>query len=314
MTSPVTRLAPSPTGALHLGNARTFLVNWAMARREGWRIQLRIEDLDGPRIRPGAIPDTIEILRWLGLDWDGEPTVQSEDPAPYLAAMQSLAERGHVFPCRRTRSDVALAAGAPHEGDGTPRYHPGLRPAGAGAPIAFLAGTGANHRFLVPDETISIDDAFHGPFNCNVHRQAGDFVVWTGRDVPAYQLAVVVDDARQGVTEVVRGDDLLDSAARQVLLQRALGHASPRWWHVPLVRGPDGRRLAKRHGDTRCTTFRSQGVPAERIIGLLATWSGVVPAPTPMTSSDFRREFDVDRLPQASITFTEDDRRWLLDG
>lgn len=313
-----TRLAPSPTGALHLGNARTFLVTWALARRRGWRIVLRIEDLDGPRVKPGAVEACIDTLRWLGLDWDEGPIVQSENPEPHVTAMRSLASRGLVYPCELTRTQIEQAASAPHAPDpGSPgaesRFPPELRPADLG-PRGF-DDPATNWRFIVPAAEVAFHDAFAGPVRQRPAESVGDFVVWTKRGQPAYQLAVVVDDHRQGVTQVVRGDDLLDSAARQLLLMRALRLApEPAYTHLPLVVGPDGRRLAKRHGDTRLSTYREAGTAPERVLGLLAWWCGVTGAREPISASGFCSAFDLASMPPERVTFTEEDDRWLRDA
>jgi len=316
MTDPPTsRLAPSPTGALHLGNARTFLINWALARQRSWRLVMRIEDLDGPRVKPEASRQALAILRWLGLDWDGAVLYQAADLEPYLRAMRRLAAQGVVYACHRTRTEIeAHAAGsAPHDAPGETRFPPDLRPS---SPEAFtFENRETNYRLLVPERTITIHDRFAGPSEHCPANEVGDFVIWTKRGVPAYQLAVVVDDLRQGVTDVVRGDDLLPSAARQALLYEALDHAEtpgPRWWHLPLVRGEDGRRLAKRHGDTRLITYKNHGVPAERIIGLLAWWSGVGDDRTPMTADAFVNLFDLAYVPRRDVTFTQNDHDWLM--
>lgn len=311
-TPTTTRLAPSPTGALHLGNARTFLINWAMARHAGWNIVLRIEDLDGPRVKPSVIDLTIDLLRWLGIDWDGNPTLQSSDWSPYEDAMRTLASRGLVYRSELTRSQVEAAAGAPQEGSGEARFPPELRP--RLSPTTFNK-VGAGWRFATPDGDVIFEDTFAGPQRINPHATIGDFIVWTKRDQPAYQLAVVVDDARQGVTRVVRGDDLLDSAARQLLLYRALGLAcEPTYTHLPLVLGPDGKRLAKRHGDTRLDTYRAAGVTAERVRGLVAFWSGFPGPRRPVTAREFLLGLDVNRIPRSPVTFTPEDERWLRSG
>ncbi len=312
---PVTRLAPSPTGALHLGNARTFLVNWCLARSAGWRVILRIEDLDTPRIKPGAIDATIDTLRWLGLDWDEGPTIQSDDLGPYRDAMRRLAAEARAYPCALTRSEIGSAASAPNEGDHETRFDPSLRP-----PVrsGLFTNEGTNWRLVVERGQIGFADRFAGDISLDIHHSVGDFLVWTKRGCPSYQLAVVVDDARQGVTEVVRGGDLIDSAGRQTLLYRALGlGVPPRYTHLPLVRGGDGKRLAKRHGDTRIDHYRSRGVPPERVLALLARWCGVaaggsvssrelVDAISPGTMTH--------TLPREDITFRTEDDRWLLDG
>ncbi|MBI4346347.1 MAG: tRNA glutamyl-Q(34) synthetase GluQRS [Elusimicrobia bacterium] len=305
LQSPVvkTRLAPSPTGALHLGNARTFLVNWALARRRGWRILLRIEDLDGPRVKPEAAAGILETLRWLGLDWDEGPLVQSDDLEPYRAAIRRLAEEGRAFPCSLTRGQIEAAASAPQEGAHDVRYPRELRPR---AWERRFEDAATNWRFLVPERPVAFVDAVYGPQSVSPAAIVGDFVVWTKRGVPAYQLAVVVDDHRQGVTEVVRGADLLDSAARQLLLYRALGLGpEPSYTHLPLVIGPDGSRLAKRHGDSRLDRYRALGVRPERVIGLLARWCGLEAGE--LSASEFREAFELARVPREPVVFTPED-------
>ena len=310
-TSEVTRLAPSPTGALHLGNARTFLVNWALARQGGWRVVLRIEDLDGPRVKAGAIESCMSTLAWLGIDWDEGPVVQSADLSKYIGAMQRLAEGGWCYPSELTRTQIELAASAPQEGAHDMRCGPEHRP---GEMPREFGDQSMSWRFATPQGGVGFTDAIAGVQEHEPSRSVGDFVIWTKRGQPAYQLAVVVDDARQGVTQVVRGDDLLDSAARQMLLYRALGAGPPpRYWHVPLVYGGDGKRLAKRHGDTRVETYRGRGVAAEAVIGLIAGWSGMTEGRRErMSAGEFAAGFSVDRIPRTAITFTPQDDAWLL--
>jgi glutamyl-tRNA synthetase len=313
----VTRLAPSPTGALHLGNARTFLVNWAMARQRGWRVVLRIEDLDTPRVKAGADRQAIGDLRWLGLDWDEGPVYQACDPSPYHTALKRLDDAGLIYPCCCSRREIAAAASAPQEGEHELRYPGTCRPMGGGRGHAS-APAAAAWRVIVPDGPVAFHDEARGEYRVDVQAQVGDFVVRTKEGLPSYQLAVVVDDARQGVTDVVRGDDLLDSTGRQILLHRMLGlddpnGAGPRWWHLPLVRGSDGRRLAKRHGDTRVAMYRELGVDPRRLVGLLAAWSGVCDTPAPMSADAFAGHFAIERLPRRDIIFRPEDDAWLRD-
>lgn len=308
-TKPTSRLAPSPTGALHLGNACTFLVNWAIARQHGWRLIMRIEDLDGPRIKPGAVEQTLSILHWLGLDWDGEPIIQSHDLEPYRAAMRTLADRRAVFACALTRKEIEAAASAPHGDEHELCFTSDLRPADAEA-WAFDEES-INYRLRVEPGEVVIEDRLRGACRFDVARTVGDFVVWTKREQPSYQLAVVVDDARQGVTDVVRGADLLPSAARQKLLYEALDLPEPTWWHTPLIVGTDSRRLAKRHGDTRLLTYREDGVEPQRIVGLIAFWLGFTPDRQPASTADFLRCFDPATLPPGPITFTDEDDAWI---
>lgn len=310
MTTHTTRLAPSPTGALHLGNARTFLINWALARQNGWRVLLRIEDLDTPRVKPETIEQTRDILRWLGVDWDEEMPLQSTELAPAVEAMGSLAEAGRVYPCSRSRSDIERAASAPHADDGESRFPDELRPSIGPRPFDPES---SNWRFVCPVGSVQFADAFAGPQAVAPSRDVGDFLVWTRRGTPSYQLAVVVDDARQGVSQVVRGDDLIPSTGRQLLLYRALGIGSePVYTHLPLVRGSDGKRLAKRHGDTRLARYQDSGVAAERVIALIARWSGLGPADA-MSASEFAERFRLDTMPTGDVTFSPEDDRWLLD-
>ncbi len=310
MTTHTTRLAPSPTGALHLGNARTFLVNWALARRNGWRVLLRIEDLDTPRVKPETIGHTRDILAWLGLDWDDEAPLQSLDLRPFSQAMRTLADAGRTYPCERSRSDIERAASAPHAGEGESRMPPELRPSIACRPFDR---PDTNWRFVCPPGEVRFRDGFAGPQATNPGADVGDFLLWTRRGSPSYQLAVVVDDARQGVTQVVRGDDLIPSTGRQLLLHRALGlRREPAYTHLPLVRGGDGRRLAKRHGDTRLAAYRDAGVRAERIVALLARWSGL-DASRAVSAAEFAGAFRLDTMPAGDVTFSPEDDRWLLD-
>jgi glutamyl-tRNA synthetase len=293
-----TRLAPSPTGSLHLGNARTFLINWALARRRGWKIVLRVEDLDGPRVKPEASAAILDILRWLGMDWDEGPYVQSDDLSPYREAIETLVSRGAVFPCALTRGEIALAASAPQEGAHELVYPSSLRPASWKRTFE----PDSNWRMLAPDEELSFVDEFAGPQTIDLRKVIGDFVVWTKRGTPAYQLAVVVDDHRQGITHIVRGDDLLDSAARQLLIYRALGYSpEPSYLHLPLVKGPDGKRLAKRHGESRVESLRAAGRRPEDVVGLIAEWCGLEPGPR--TAEEFVLSLDLSRIPKEPVVF-----------
>ena len=302
----VTRLAPSPTGALHLGNARTFLVNWALARQRSWTVLLRIEDIDHPRVKPDTIDDARTDLLWLGLDWDDQMPLQSTQLDPCRAALQQLGAKSLIYQCHRTRSE--LAASAPNEGDQAVRADASNRPDTAGS-LVHDPDLQTTWRLLVHDGLIDVEDAVSGHTAVDVAADCGDFSVWTRRGVPAYQLAVAVDDARQGVTQVVRGDDLLPSAARQQLLLGHLELPVPCWWHLPLLRGPDGRRLAKRHGDTRLSRWRHQS--PERVIGLLAAYCGVVEVPVPMTAAQFADDFNMDTLPHDDVTVQESHLQWL---
>lgn len=300
---------------MHLGNARTFLINWALAKQHGWRVLLRMEDLDSTRIRPGANEQAVEVLRWLGLDWDEGPVNQSADLSPYRAALEKLIANGKAYPCRCTRSQILAASlSAPHAGDRELRYPGTCRPdQDSSIDHAPLDEPGVAWRFVAPDVAVSFNDRFNGPQSFNPQQEVGDFLVATKDCQPSYQLAVVVDDARQGVTHVVRGDDLLNCTARQIQLYEALGLGPiPEYTHVPLVVGPDGRRLAKRHGDTHVSHYRDRGVAPERVIGLMAEWCGVGRR-REMSAAEFAEAFELDRLPKEQAVFGPAEDQWLGD-
>jgi glutamyl-tRNA synthetase len=298
------RLAPSPTGAQHVGNARTYLIAWLSARSRGAEVALRIEDIDSPRVKPGAAEQILDDLRWLGLDWDGEPIVQSQRIPLYESALWELRARELVYPCTCTRTDVALAASAPHQEHEGLAY-PGTCAHRTTADADALEGRPFAWRFRVRDAPDFVD-GFRGPVRIDRERLGGDFVVWKSAGTPAYQLAVVVDDADSGVTEVVRGDDLVPSTPRQLLLYQSLSRRAPRFVHVPLVVGPDGRRLAKRHGDTRLASLRDAGVRPEALGGLLAWSCGWLPRPEPITTRELLPHFRLDSIPRHQFILTRE--------
>jgi len=313
MSETTTRLAPSPTGALHLGNLRTFLANYLLARQRGWKVLMRVEDIDGPRIKPGAAEEMLAELRWLGLEWDEPAVWQSRRMVAYESALAKLAAMGEAYPCVCSRKDVVTASGAPHAEDGAAAYPGTCRGVySSAAQASAAAGRCAAWRVKTPAETITVADRFAGPRRFDLARTCGDFVVYRGEGLPAYQLAVVVDDAEAGVDAIVRGEDLLESAARQIHLRRLLGLSpEPAYWHLPLVVGPDGRRLAKRHGDTRLGAYRRAGATPRRVLGLLAAWSGAMARPGEISMEDLLGRFDLDRLPHTPVVFTEADDRFL---
>lgn len=298
----VGRLAPSPTGAQHVGNARTYLIAWLSARSRGGRVVLRLEDIDSPRVKPGAADQALDDLRWLGLDWDGEIAVQSQRLPLYHDALQRLQAAERVYPCTCTRSDVERAASAPHAEHEGPVY-PGTC-AGRRVADADRLSTPFAWRFRVGAASPAFLDGFRGFSHVDLTQVGGDFVVWKSAGTPAYQLAVVVDDAAQGITEVVRGDDLVPSTPRQLLLYEALGLTPPAFVHVPLVVGPDGRRLAKRHGDTRLASLRQAGVPANALIGLLAWSCGWLDRIEPIGALDLLPLFRLDSVPSRPFVLT----------
>jgi glutamyl-tRNA synthetase len=300
---PVGRLAPSPTGAQHVGNARTYLLAWLALRSRGGRIILRLEDIDSPRIKQNAAEMALADLTWLGLDWDEGPDVggphapyvQTQRLARYRTALEQLQAQELVYPCTCTRTDVERAASAPHLGQEGPIY-PGTCARRSVADAADLAGRPFSWRFRASAPVREFHDAIAGRQRASVAKDLGDFVVAKADGTPAYQLAVVVDDAAMGVTEVLRGDDLLPSAFRQLDLYAALKSPPPTFAHAPLVVGPDGKRLAKRHGDTRISLLRDLGIPAERLIGLLAWSCGLAASRAPLRAQDLLPGFDLARI------------------
>jgi glutamyl-tRNA synthetase len=270
------RLAPSPTGGLHLGHARTFLIAWLASRDAGGKVILRIEDLDVTRVREEAAEQALVDLRWLGLDWDEGPDVGGPN-GPYLQsgrrsfydeALGRLKAQDLVYPCTCTRAEIARAASAPHAEDEGPTY-PGTCAHRSAAEADALGDRPFAWRFRVPPGPVAWDDLFLGAASLDPARLGGDFLVGRNGAGPGYQLAVVVDDALMGVNQVIRGDDLVPSTPRQLLLYRALGFTPPTFGHVPLAITADGRRLAKRDDSIKLGTLRAQGVDPRRLVGIL---------------------------------------------
>jgi glutamyl-tRNA synthetase len=315
----VGRLAPSPTGAQHVGNARTYLIAWLSARSRQGRVVLRIEDIDSPRVKPGAAEQALADLRWLGLNWDEGPIVQTERLPVYRAALARLQEQELVYPCTCTRSDVERAASAPHAEHEGPVY-PGTCAARRVEDSAALGGRPCCWRFRLPPRIPVFLDGVRGPVSIDLRAVGGDFVVWKAPrfpgepGTPAYQLAVVADDAAQGVTEVVRGDDLIPSTPRQILLYEALGLRPPAFSHVGLVVGPDGRRLAKRHGDTRLSSLRQAGVRPEALLGLLAWSCGWIGRGESVTVRDLLPLFRLETIPRGTFVLTPEMLRGIGYG
>ena len=264
------RLAPSPTGYLHLGHALTFWRAQVRCRERGGQLILRIEDLDPARCRPEFQDAIAEDLRWFGLSWDEGPDVggsfapyvQSARRHLHLQAWETLRAMGLIYPCTCSRRDVLEAAGAPHGDDDEPNY-PGIcRPRSGN--VAEMERRGVNWRFGVPSgETLRFDDGNFGAQYAIAGEHFGDFLIWRKDDVPAYQLAAVVDDLAMEITEVVRGGDLVQSTFRQLLLYRALGRTAPEFYHVPLLTDASGRRLAKRDAALTLRALRESGMTPE---------------------------------------------------
>ena len=283
------RLAPSPTGYLHVGHARTFFAAWQRAREAGGALVMRMEDLDPDRSRDEYAKAALEDLQWLGMNWDEGPDiggpyapyVQSQRRETYLAAWHKLLRGGFIYPCRCSRKDLAAALSAPHESaiseqnplDDEPIYPGTCRPKAGGIPLeGVFEPASANWRFRVPDgEAIELEDLNLGPQLFIAGKDFGDFVVWRRDGVPSYQLACIADDAAMKITEVVRGADLLKSTARQIFLNRALGFSDPQWFHCRLVLDQNGRRLAKRNDALSVRTLRQRGLtPQDVLSGELA--------------------------------------------
>lgn len=296
------RYAPSPSGMLHLGNLRTALLAWLFARASCGAFVLRIEDLDQPRVRAGATIAILDDLRWLGLDWDEGPRVdgihgpyfQSARSNLYAAALARLRTRDLLYPCYCTRAELARIASAPHADDGSSRYPGTCRSLSARQRRdREAAGRRPSLRFRSPETPITFVDVLAGTCVENVAATVGDFIVQRSDGTVAYQLAVVVDDALMGITQVVRGADLLSSTARQLALYDALGYPRPvEFAHVPLALDPTGSRMSKRDDATGLAPYRDRGVSREQIVGSLASSCGLWPNSQSATPHDLLAAFN----------------------
>ena len=302
------RFAPSPSGRMHLGNLFCTLLSWLSVKSRGGRWILRIEDLDTARCRPDYARQVEEDLRWLGLPWDeggstggpDAPYFQSQRTALYESALARLQGMGLVYPCFCTRAQLH-AASAPHREDGLTVY-PGtcrdLPPEEIAARMA--AGRRPALRLRVPEETVTFTDGHLGEVSEYLPTDCGDFLLRRSDGLFAYQLAVVVDDAAMGVTEVVRGADLLSSTPRQLLLYELLGLPAPRFRHFPLLLSPDGRRLSKRDGDLGLAALQTRCTP-EEVVGKLAYLAGQNPTAAPQTPQALAEAFDWNAVPRQDI-------------
>ncbi len=296
------RFAPSPTGLLHLGGASTALCAWLAARAAGGAFLIRIEDLDRPRVVPGAAEAILDDLRWLGLDWDegpdqggsAGPYVQSERVHRYERALARLQRDGRTYLCDCSRAEIARIASAPHQGDEGPVYPGTCRE----APLDRAFRRPPATRLRVPPGVISFVDRVHGEQQADVSAQTGDFVLRRGDGIFAYQLAVVVDDLEMEITEVVRGADLIGSTARQIAIASMLGGKPPSFAHAPLVLGADGSRLAKRAQGVTVRDHRVAGVSPGRLVALLAGVLGLrTDTETEVHPRDLIASFSWDRVP-----------------
>lgn len=301
-TPPVGRLAPSPTGRLHVGHARSFLLAWWHLRSRGGRVLLRIEDLDAQRCRPEFADTALRDLEWLGLDWDGEPVWQSRDVTAVAAARDALLESGRAYACVCSRSEIREALSAPQSGLTETRYPGTCRGRFASPDEALATGRTPGIRLQVERGPVSYEDAFAGSQRHDVAAEVGDFLIARRDGVFAYQLAVVVFDAHQGVTEVLRGQDLLSSTARQLLLQDALGLPHPPWLHVPLVVDDEGERLAKRRGDLALASFREAGVDPRALVAWVARSAGQT-VPERVSAAEVLARFDLTSVPHGPVRF-----------
>ena len=297
MSKVVGRFAPSPSGRMHLGNAFSAMLAWLSVRKADGELVLRMEDLDPERTNETFAAQIREDLRWMGLDWDWEGTRQRLRTEAYEQAMESLWQQNLLYPCWCTRGDLK-AASAPHASDGKPIY-PGtcrhltaVQRAEKTRPPLW--------RLIVPDETVCFTDGLQGEYWENLARECGDFVVQRADGVHAYQLAVVVDDAAMGVNEVVRGRDLLDSTPRQIYLQQKLQMPQPRYYHVPLLLAPDGRRLSKRERDLDLGALQQRYTP-QQLLGMLAFWAGILPREEPIAAQELVGEFSWQKVHKTDI-------------
>jgi glutamyl-tRNA synthetase len=298
------RFAPSPTGQLHLGNLRTALVAWLMARRDGGDFIVRMEDLD--RVTSSPVHELAQLaeLRSIGIDWDGEVVRQSERFGLYRAAIDQLRGAGLVYECYCTRSEIRQAAAAPQGIDPEGTYPGTCRHLSEEQRLTLQAsGRRAALRLRSDGRTLSFDDLFAGAQTGRVD----DVVLQRNDGVPAYNLAVVVDDADQSVTDVVRGDDLLATTPRQIELQRLLGLALPRYAHVPLVLAPDGTRLAKRHGAVTLEDLALRGCTPGDVCARLAASLGIDTGGRAVMAGDLLDRFDPQLMPLSTWRLTTDD-------
>ena len=294
----VGRFAPSPSGRMHLGNIFTALLAWLSVRSQNGKMILRIEDLDPDRSKKEYIDAIYEDLHWLGLDWDEEMPYQSSRDDIYLQYLQKLS----TYPCFCSRNELHSAS-APHASDGRMIYAGTCRNVTQKERAALTKKP--SWRVRVPNETIEFTDGVFGKMKENMASEWGDFIVRRADGVYAYQLAVVCDDALGGVTEVVRGCDLLGASVPQIWLYRQFGFAVPRFYHVPLLVAPDGRRLSKREKSLDVSSLMERH-SAEEIIGRLAYLSGLIPENTAISAEDLLPNFSWDKISRKSIIINED--------
>ena len=298
------RYAPSPSGRMHLGNLMCCLLAWLSAKSKGGQVLLRIEDLDTQRCPRSYADAIVDDLAWLGLAADGPtpPVYQSDRSEIYQRYFDELSRRGLVYPCFCSRAELH-AASAPHTSDGQFIYPGTCRNLTEDERRSKMQSHKHSWRIKVPDETITFNDRHYGKQSLNLAREWGDFIVRRSDGIYAYQLAVVIDDALMGVTEVIRGRDLLSSSAPQLYLYRLLGFKPPQFGHLPLLTAPDGRRLAKRDMDLDMGALRSQYTP-EEVTGRLAFLAGLIDKEEPVKAAELLPLFDWQKIPKENITVT----------
>lgn len=295
------RFAPSPSGRMHLGNVFSALLAWASARSQDGEFVLRLEDLDERTRNPEYARLICEDLEWLGIDWDGKPLLQHEHLNRYETAFDVLRQRAEVYPCFCSRADLH-AASAPHASDGSVLYAGTCRHLSEAEIERKTQVKDPAYRIHVPDMDVTIHDAHMGEYTQSLARDCGDFVIRRSDGIFAYQLVCVVDDAVSGITEVVRGSDLLSSTPRQIMLQELLGYETPGYAHHPLLVDQLGRRLSKRDKDCDMGFIRSHMRAPETLVGYLAYRAGIVNSCEPMTAHELVGEFSWDKVGSNDIS------------
>lgn len=310
----VGRLAPSPTGELHLGHALSFLAAFWSAKSSGATLRLRLDDVDTDRSHPSHIEAVLLDLKWLGISWDGTPQIESRRSWQASKEAEHLLSNGNAYPCTCTRKMLRKSSqgsfnestGAPHLGDTEARYPGHCRGKFEDIETAELEEQrSAGLRLIVPDEEVSFVDKIYGRQNFNIQKTVGDFIILRRNKAPAYQLAVVIADHLDSITEVVRGRDLLESTARQMLVARALGIKSPNYAHLPLVCDFRGQRLAKRSASLSLAQLRNSGVSAETLVGWVAKALRQRNSAQPLPAAALIEGFDVSRIPTEDIILPE---------
>lgn len=308
------RLAPSPTGLLHLGNAWAFLLAWLAARAANGNVVLRMEDIDPDRSRAEYAAMILEDLRWLGLDWEEGPDVggpcapyvQQQRLPLYETALARLNSEGMIYPCYCTRKELRSLAGAPHAGDVGAPYSGACRNLSPEEQARRAERRSPAWRLRCPDDPIAFEDAVYGPQRMTPAQWGGDFALRRSDGIIAYQLAVVVDDAAMRVTQVVRGQDILSSTPRQILLHRLLGTPVPHYIHIPLLLDENGERLAKRHKSLALRHLRDSGMEPAVLTGLLGFLAGWLTRPEPTSPQALVPLYDLSRIPREHIRITHD--------